>query len=70
MLKLLIGFGIVMGLRLAIKPLLPPGPVFDFFRYSVMGLWMGVGAPLVFVLARLSKGRKGTEPTVQPQQAS
>ena len=54
-LKLTIGLAIALGLRLAIKPLLPPGNVSDMLRYAVIGLWLGLGAPWAFVLARLAR---------------
>lgn len=47
--KVLIGLGVGLAIRLALKPLLPEGDVFTFLRYSVIGLWMGVGAPWAFV---------------------
>ena len=53
--KLIAGLAVVIGLRLAIKPLLPPGDVFTLIRYAIMGLWIGAGAPWVFVLARLAR---------------
>lgn len=54
-LKIAIGLAIGLGLRMALKPILPAGDVFTLVRYGVIGLWMGVGAPWVFVVARLSK---------------
>ena len=53
-LKLALGLAIALGLRLAIKPLLPLGNVSDMLRYAEIGLWLGVGAPWVFVMARLA----------------
>ncbi|MDE3090654.1 MAG: phosphatase PAP2 family protein [Chloroflexota bacterium] len=55
LLKLVIGLAIALGLRLAIKPLLPLGNVSDMARYALIGLWMGAGAPWVFVAARLAR---------------
>jgi glycerophosphoryl diester phosphodiesterase len=52
--KLVIGLAIGLGLRLALKPLLPPGNLSDLLRYAVIGLWMGAGAPWVFVKTRLA----------------
>ena len=54
LLKLVIGLAIALGLRLAIKPLLPPGNVSDMARYAVIGVWLGVGAPWVFVRTKLA----------------
>ncbi len=53
-LKLALGLAIALGLRLAIKPLLPVGNLSDMVRYAVIGLWLGAGAPWAFVLARLA----------------
>ena len=55
LLKLVIGLAIALGLRLVIKPLLPLGNVSDMARYAVIGLWLGAGAPWVFVKAKLAK---------------
>jgi membrane-associated phospholipid phosphatase len=54
-LKLALGLAVALGLRLAIKPLLPLGNLSDMVRYAVIGLWLGAGAPWVFVLARLAE---------------
>ena len=48
----------VIGLRFAIKAVLPTGDVFTLVRYAVIGLWIGVGAPWVFVKARLASSDK------------
>lgn len=54
-LKLLIGLVVGLGIRLAVKPLLPEGDIYTFARYAVIGLWMAAGAPWFFVFARLSE---------------
>jgi hypothetical protein len=54
-LKLALGLAVALGLRLAIKPLLPLGNLSDMVRYAVIGLWLGAGAPWVFVMARLAE---------------
>ncbi len=54
-LKLALGLAVALGLRLAIKPLLPLGNLSDMVRYAVIGLWLGSGAPWVFVMARLAE---------------
>lgn len=67
--KLLIGLAVGLGIRLALKPLLPEGDVFTMMRYAVIGLWMGVGAPWVFVALRLA-GSTTLEPTpAEPSRA-
>ena len=53
--KIVIGLAVAVALRFALKPLLPAGDVFTMVRYAVIGLWMGVGAPWVFVKAKLAK---------------
>lgn len=53
--KMVIGLAIALGLRFAIKPLLLAGNVSDMVRYAVIGVWMSVGAPWVFVMARLAR---------------
>ena len=52
--KFIVGLAVVIGLRLVIKPLLPPGDIFTLIRYAIIGLWLGVGAPWFFLLARLA----------------
>jgi hypothetical protein len=59
-LKLVLGLAIALGLRLAIKPLLPLGNVSDMLRYAVIGLWLGAGAPWAFVMARLANREQRT----------
>jgi membrane-associated phospholipid phosphatase len=49
-LKLLIGWGGLMLLRVALKALLPETELADFMRYVTLGLWAGWVAPLVFAL--------------------
>ncbi len=59
--KIAIGLAVGLGIRLALKPLLPEGELFTMVRYAVIGLWMGVGAPLAFVALHLSD--RAQEPT-------
>jgi hypothetical protein len=59
-LKLALGLAVALGLRLAIKPLLPLGNVSDLLRYAAIGLWLGAGAPCVFVMARLARQEQRT----------
>lgn len=54
LLKLIIGFGIALGIRFALKAILPEQEIFDLARYAVLGLWLGFGAPWVFVKVRLA----------------
>ncbi len=53
--KLLIGIAIVMAIRIGVKAILPAGDVFSFARYAIIGLWIGVGAPWLFVKTNLAK---------------
>lgn len=55
LLKLVVGFAIALGIRFALKAIFPEGDIFDLVRYAVIGLWLGFGAPWVFVKARLSQ---------------
>ncbi len=60
--KFALGIAVVLALKEGIKLLLPEQPVFDFVRYMIMGLWITVGAPIVFGFLRLTGiglGRKG-----------
>ncbi len=53
-LKIIVGIGGVLALRLALKTILPEQPIFDFVRYTVLGFWLGLGAPWAFVKAGLA----------------
>lgn len=53
--KLVVGFGIALGLRFALKALLPDEPLYDLARYAVLGFWLGFGAPWTFVRLRLAR---------------
>lgn len=48
-LKLIIGISVMMGIRILVKPLLPEAILSDFFRYFLMGIWVTIGAPFIFV---------------------
>jgi membrane-associated phospholipid phosphatase len=61
LLKFAIGLGIAMGLRFSIKAILPVGDAFIMLRYAIIGLWMGVGAPWFFVLARLAGRERASD---------
>ncbi len=65
--KVLIGLAVGLAVRMALKPLFPAGDVFTLVRYGVIGLWMGAGAPWIFVITRLAKSSR--EPTRQPEAA-
>jgi membrane-associated phospholipid phosphatase len=56
--KIIIGLAIAIAIRFALKPLLPAGDMFTMIRYAAIGLWMGVGAPWMFVATRLAQRTK------------
>lgn len=53
--KFALGIAIVVGIRFGLKAILPETEVFDLLRYAVIGLWISLGAPWLFVTARLAK---------------
>ncbi len=52
--KFILGIVVVLVLKEGLKLLFPQAPVFDFLRYLILGLWITVGAPLIFGLFKLS----------------
>lgn len=53
--KFAIGLAVLLALRFGLKALFPQDvALFDFIRYATMGLWVSIGAPFVFVRARLA----------------
>lgn len=52
--KFALGIAVVLGLRVGLKAVLPEGDVYTFIRYGVIGLWVILGAPWVFVKTSLS----------------
>ncbi len=67
--KVLIGLAVGLGIRLALKPLLPEGDLFTMLRYAIIGLWMGVGAPWAFVALRLANSTTREETPAEPSHA-
>ena len=53
--KFVMGMAVVLALKEGLKMLFPEAPAFDFLRYLILGLWITVGAPLVFNIFRLSE---------------
>jgi membrane-associated phospholipid phosphatase len=59
LLRFALGEAVLLVLWLGLKPLLSghePEALYRFLRYSLMGLWAGLGAPWVFVKLRLADG--------------
>jgi hypothetical protein len=57
LLRFILGEAVLFGLWLGLKPLLSgyePEAFYRFLRYSLIGLWGGLGAPWVFVKAGLA----------------
>ena len=59
LLKLAIGLTVTFALRFGIKALLPATALAGLLRYAVIGLWVGLGAPALFVAAHLAERRTG-----------
>ncbi|MBI5652335.1 MAG: phosphatase PAP2 family protein [Chloroflexi bacterium] len=54
--KFALGLAILLALRFGLKAIFPQDVVlFDFIRYAAMGVWVSIGAPFVFVRARLAQ---------------
>lgn len=59
--KLAIGLAITLGLRFGLKAILPAIDISNVVRYGVIGLWISLGAPWVFVKTRLAvSGQQST----------
>lgn len=57
-LKLAVGLAVLFGLKEFLKPLLPESIYSDFARYFILGLWVTVFAPWVFMT--VSRCRKSS----------
>ncbi|MFQ6605745.1 MAG: phosphatase PAP2 family protein [Fidelibacterota bacterium] len=53
--KILIGIGGAFLIKSGLKMIFPQTLLFDFIRYLVFGLWIGAGAPWVFVRTSLNR---------------
>ena len=60
--KFVLGLMVTLGLKEGLKLIFPSAPAFDFLRYLLLGLWITVGAPLVFSALRLSGAPHRREP--------
>lgn len=56
--KFALGVTVIMALRLGLKAIFPEQMIFDLIRYAAMGAWASLGAPWVFVKARLAASSK------------
>ncbi len=53
--KFVPGVIVLVGLQQGLKIVLPEAALTNFVRYAIVGLWLGLGAPWVFVKARLAE---------------
>lgn len=60
-LKLVLGLAIALALRTLLKEILPDALWADFLRYAIIGVWLAVGAPLVFVKTQLAQKNQRVE---------
>ncbi|HML45545.1 MAG TPA: phosphatase PAP2 family protein [Clostridia bacterium] len=64
--KFALGFALTLALKQGLKSLFPQTSGFDFLRYAILGLWITVGAPVVFSALRLSvAGRRAQREPAQ-----
>lgn len=59
--KFALGMAVLLALRFGLKAIFPEQAFFDLLRYALMGVWVGVGAPWVFVMARLAQRTNAAE---------
>ncbi|MFW6035582.1 MAG: phosphatase PAP2 family protein [Halothermotrichaceae bacterium] len=53
--KIILGLLILLCIKIYVKELMPEGILFsDFFRYFLMGIWLTLGAPLLFKKVNLA----------------
>lgn len=56
--KLVLGVTVIIALRFGLKAIFPEQMIFDLIRYAAMGAWTSLGAPWVFVKAKLAASGK------------
>lgn len=61
-LKVVLGLALLLGLRVAVKPLLPPGAWFTYARYAVLGVITTLVLPWLFVWLRLGSSQWNVRP--------
>lgn len=52
--KFVLGLAVLLALRFGLKALFPEHALFDLLRYALMGAWVALGAPWVFVKTKLA----------------
>lgn len=53
-LKLALGLGLALAFRTLLKEIFPESVWSDFARYAIIGVWLVLGAPYLFIKARLA----------------
>jgi membrane-associated phospholipid phosphatase len=66
--KFLLGMVVTLAFKEGLKLLFPQAPVFDFLRYLILGLWITVGAPIVYSALRLSDAGQDEPALTQKEQ--
>ncbi len=62
MIAYVIGIGTVVVIKSILKSIFPEMIVFEYIRYAVMGLWVFLIAPALFVLLRLYQSDRTSIP--------
>ncbi len=57
--KFALGLAVLLALRFGLKAIFPEQVLFDLLRYALMGAWVGIGAPWVFVKMSLAPQGSG-----------
>jgi membrane-associated phospholipid phosphatase len=52
--KYVLGIAVALALKEGLKLLFPEGAAFNYLRYLIVGLWVTVGAPVVFMALKLN----------------
>ncbi len=68
--KFALGIAIALGIRFGLKAVFPALPIFDLIRYAFIGIWIGLGAPWLFVITHLSTRSKRLAPEMRAQPAA
>jgi len=55
-LKVVLGLGVLAGLRVGLKAFMTGGPVLDLLRYAILGVWGAFIWPAIFVRLGLAEG--------------